>query len=253
MVRAGAPAVGLVAIVLLAGCYASTEPATDVGSEGATLRAHGTADKGPATSWFEYEVTGRVGDPQRSNTLNWPAGASGPISQKVTGLSASAPYSYRICGQDNETETVCAQTRTFTTKAATEDVASGGWWSGCCASFGVNARSSPGGENARGSMSRRFGNSFDPVSTSFQGVVTCLEVDGRRAVIGAVGEVKTSPSGTTHSASLLALAVDGVTGADAFATQEYGPPSPPNCETAQFGEPTEVQNWFEWVVNDADM
>jgi hypothetical protein len=252
VVRAGALAVGLVAVVLLAGCYASTEPATDVGSESATLRAHGTADKGPATSWFEYEVTGRVGDPALTRELSWPAGASGPITQKVEDLSASAPYSFRVCGWDNETEAVCAQTRTFTTKAATEDAAHGGWWSGCCASFGVNARSGPGGENARGTVGERRGNSFDPVSTSYQGTVTCLEVDGRRAVIGSVGELKTDPSGTTRTVSLLVLAVDGVTAADAYATQGYGPASPPNCKTAEFGEPTEVQTWFEWVVNDAD-
>jgi hypothetical protein len=252
VVRAGALAVGLVAIVLLVGCYASTGPATDVGSETATLRAHGTADKGPATSWFEYEVTGRVGAPAQTRELDWPAGASGPITLKVEDLSASTPYTFRVCGRDNETAAVCAQTRTFTTKAATEDVAHGGWWSGCCSSFGVNARSGPGGENARGSIAQRVGNSFDPVSTSFQGNVTCLEVDGRRAVVGAVGEVETSPSGTTSPASLLVLAVDGVTGADAYTTQNYGPASPPNCETAEFREPNQVQDWFEWVVNDAD-
>ena len=101
-------------------------------------------------------------------------------------------------------------------------------------------------------MSQRKGNSFDPVSTSFQGIVTCLEVDGRRAVIGAVGDVTTSPSGSTSPASLLVLAVDGVTGADAYATKDYGPASPPSCGTAEFGEPNQVQDWFEWVVNDAD-
>jgi hypothetical protein len=250
VVRAGALAVGLVAIVLLVGCYGSTEPATDVGSESATLRAQGTADNGPATSWFEYEVTGRVGDPQRTRTLDWPASASGPISQKVTGLSASAPYSYRLCGEDGQTAAVCAQTRTFTTGAATEDVASGGWWGGCCNSFSVNARSGPDGENARGSMFQQSGNSFDPVSRQFRGIVTCLEVDGRRAVIGAVGEIEEHPSGTTYSAARLVLAVDGVAAADAYAVQDSA--SPPNCETAEFGEPGRLQDSFEWVVNDAD-
>jgi hypothetical protein len=32
------------------GCYASTEPATDVGQSSATLHAHGTANNGEATS-----------------------------------------------------------------------------------------------------------------------------------------------------------------------------------------------------------
>jgi hypothetical protein len=242
----------LVGVALLTGCYASTEPATDVGSETATLRGHGTADKGQAQSWFEYEETGRVGDPQQTNQLTWPGGASGPIIQKVSDLSASTPYTFRVCGTDVATDPVCAQTKTFTTKPPTEDVAHGGWWSGCCNSFAVNARSGPGGENARGSMGLTVGNSFDPVSRHFGGTVTCLEVDGRRAVIGAVGQVTTSPPGTSAPATLLALVVDGVTAADQFEVHDIVSGStPPDCEAAEFTSPTEVQTSFEFVVNDA--
>jgi hypothetical protein len=244
--------VALVGVVFLTGCYAQTQPATDVGSETATLRAHGTADHGQAESWFEYEVSGRVGDPQQTGQLTWPGGASGPIIQKVTDLSAGTSYSFRICGTDVQTDPVCAQTKTFTTKPPTEDVAHGGWWSGCCNSFGVNARSGPGGENPTGSMNLRAGNSFDPVSRSFGGTVTCLEVDGRQAVIGAVGQVTTSPPGTSNPATLLALVVDGVTAADEFEVGEIVSGStPPNCATATFGSPSEAQDWFEFVVNDA--
>ncbi len=69
-------------VVALAGCYASTEPATNVGPEAATLNARGTANNGPARSHFEFWMTGstRVSwtDDQR-----WPAGASGPFSQRA--------------------------------------------------------------------------------------------------------------------------------------------------------------------------
>jgi hypothetical protein len=243
--------VGALAVVALAGCYGSTEPATDVGSESATLRAYGTADKGQAQSWFEYEVAGRVGGPQQTSQLNWPAGARGPIIQKVSDLSAGTPYTFRICGSDDQTPPVCAQTKTFTTKPPAEDSVHAGWWFGCCNSFGVNARSGPGGENPTGSMGLRTGSSFDPVSRSFGGTVTCLEVDGRRAVIGAVGQVTTSPPGTSSPATLLAMVEDGVTAVDKYDVNEIVSGStPPDCSTAQFDSPSDISE-FEFVVNDA--
>lgn len=36
--------------LVLGACYGSTEPATGVAEDSATLRARGTADQGPATS-----------------------------------------------------------------------------------------------------------------------------------------------------------------------------------------------------------
>jgi hypothetical protein len=242
----------LVGAVLLTGCYASTEPATDVGPETATLRAHGTADKGQAESWFEYEVTGRAGAPQQAAHLTWPAGASGPIIQKVSHLSAGTPYMFRICGSDSSTyPPVCAQTKTFTTKAPTQDTAYGSWWFGCCNSFGVDARSGPDGENPSGTMGFGSGNSFDPVSRQFGGTVTCLEVNGRQAVIGAVGQLRTTPPGTTQPATVLAWLGDGVTGVDRYERKDVVLGStPPDCAAAEFNSPTNFSE-FEFVVNDA--
>ena len=167
-------------------------------------------------------------------------------------MSAGTSYTFRVCGTDVQTDPVCAQTKTFTTKPPTEDVAHGGWWGGCCNSFGVNARSGPGGENARGSMNLRTGSSFDPVSRAFSGAVSCLEVDGRRAVIGAVGQVTTSPSGTIQPATLLALVVDGVTAGDENDVNDIVLGStPPDCAAAEFTSPGPVGTQFEFVVNDA--
>ena len=42
---------------VLAGCYGSTEPATEVAFDSAKLNGRGTADKGPAFSYFEYAPT----------------------------------------------------------------------------------------------------------------------------------------------------------------------------------------------------
>lgn len=234
---------------------ASTEPATDIGPEPSKLWARGHANNGPATSWFEYWVTGRAGPPLKTRSLHWPAGANGgPFAQAVDKLSAGTGYSFRICGSDQGTppEGVCAQTRTFTTSAATQDVAHGSWWSGCCVSFGVNARSGPSGQNPHGTMNRREGSSWSQTWWSFQGSVTCLEVNRRRAVIGAVGERIDDPGGTTSPARMLALVEDGVTGSDRFAVTDASTGStPPDCKTAEFGSPTQSPQQFEWVVNDA--
>jgi hypothetical protein len=73
--------------LILGGCYGSTEPATDVGSETATLRAQGTANNGPAGSWFEYWVTGSTANPRTTESIHWPSGASGAFSQKVKNLA----------------------------------------------------------------------------------------------------------------------------------------------------------------------
>ncbi len=43
----------VVAAITLAGCYGSTEPATDVRPNSAVLQARGTANDGPAFSYFE--------------------------------------------------------------------------------------------------------------------------------------------------------------------------------------------------------
>jgi hypothetical protein len=197
-------------------------------------------------------VNARVGPPQTTAHLRWPANASGPFSQTVNNLSADTEYSFRVCGQQlNGSGLACAQTRTFTTEPAVEDSARASWWSGCCESFQVDARSGPGGQNAHGSLSWELGTSSLTQET-FEGAVTCLEVDGRRAVVGAVGEWTVFwPTVTTKPGSMLALVVDGVTLADRFATN---PPSegsaPPGCEAAQFG-PGQTADPFEFVVNDA--
>ena len=99
-------------------------------------------------------------------------------------------------------------------------------------------------------MSLRVGNSFDPVSRSFSGSVSCLDVDGRRAVIGAVGQVTTSPPGTSGPATLVAVIQDGVTAADGYDRGEIVSGStPPVCASEL--TPSSSFSDFEFVVNDA--
>jgi hypothetical protein len=186
--------------VVLAGCYGSTEPATEVGAESAKLNARGTADNGPATSHFEFWITGstRV---RWTDDRHWPAGASGPFFEKVSPLAASSSYSFRVCGSnDGDHAGGCAQTRTFTTAAAVEDSAVGSWPNSPHFDGSVNAHSGPSGQNAHGTISARV--SFQ----AFTGSVTCLLVAGNHATVGAVGNYPGEPGAKE---TMIATIVDG--------------------------------------------
>src|SRR4029453_4803407 len=92
-----------VAVVSLAGCYASTEPATDITFSGATFNARGTANDGPASAYFEYGPTSLSGFETRTASIRFPAGASGPFSAKpfLGPLYAGTEYKFRVCGRDD--------------------------------------------------------------------------------------------------------------------------------------------------------
>jgi hypothetical protein len=183
----------------------------------------------------------------------WPAGASGPFSEKASHLAAASQYSFRVCGQDdNDSEETCGQTRTFTTKAAVEDAVYGGWWAGCCASFGVDARSGPSGENPRGSMNMRGFNQVNGHSIRFTGIVTCLKVDGATAIVGAVGDRNETPPDTTQRVSALVQIVDGRQQEDQYSSQAgFGGPTAPDCDSASFSSHTTLDTRHELIVNDA--
>jgi hypothetical protein len=236
----------------LAGCYASTEPATDVGPESAKLNARGTANSGPAFSHFEYWLTGSTQEHLTVAAGSWPAGASGPFSKTVTNLSADADYSFRVCGRDQDAqENSCAQTRTFKTPPAVEDSVEGGFFHACCASLYVDATSGPSGENAHGSMSMSEFPAFSP-GREFTGFVTCLLVDGRSAAVGAVGQWREYGTQRVdpYPGSLRVGIVDGHLSADKLGSRTQGGASPPNCASETFtGLFESNENFF--VVNDA--
>lgn len=239
-------------LLALPGCYGSTEPATDVGPESATLNAEGTADNGRVFTKFQYGLTGRVGNPLEVGAGPFPAGASGPFSAKVSHLAAGSNYSFRMCGTDDGDENyICAQTRTFTTPPPVEDSAYGEWFAGCCHTFSVDARSGPLGESPHGTMSWHDGPSInDQTERTFTSdEITCMDVDGPRAVVGAVGILHTEPSGEDQLTSALVTIVDGRTQADSYSLT-----SPSNvsfCADASFDNQTPLGSQFEFVVNDA--
>jgi hypothetical protein len=234
--------------VALAGCYGSTEPATDIGPESATLNANGTANNGPATTHFEYWVTGSTNEPRWTEDRDWPAGASGAFTEKVAGLYAGRQYSFRMCGADGDGDPVCAQTRTFTTAPPVQDSVTGSWGPSPHTTGSVDARSGPSGENPEGRFSAR--QLFDTIFAA----VTCLRVSGSRAVVGGVG--RSTPDAPEPNSTFLAAFVDGgPSGMDGFAVRiRPGTTTPPDCASVtSFPEPTmqPARYGSDIVINDA--
>ena len=217
------------------GCYASTEPATDVGQSSAKLHAHGTANNGEAQSAFELWPTGSSSrQVSTGQGFRWPAGASGPFSAKVEGLYPNTNYSFRICGRDLEGGPfVCAQTRTFTTKAATQDELWGGFFGSPSFNGYVRAKSGPAGQNPSGTL---FASDFD-------GFVTCLRVIGNRAAVGGVG---------SNSAMIMTVVDNGPTGIDTVQRSVAPFAIAPNCAAASFANQVPVATDSEgFIIIDA--
>jgi hypothetical protein len=256
--RSALALLAVAAVAVLAGCYGSTEPATDVGIDSATLNGQGTANNGRAHAYFEYWLTGASDDePPRAGGYDYPAGASGPISAKVTNLAANSSYSFHVCGYDYNAEgeggpESCAQTRTFTTKPPVEDALRGGFWAGCCSRLDIDAKSAPNGTNAGGWVRwhRSSSSSPDP-PRDFNGFVTCLAVDGSRAAVGAVGVWKQQGAPNTNATFLITV-VDGRTQEDTYHEVETAGSALPNCATASFAnQNTLIDPTADFIVNDA--
>jgi hypothetical protein len=243
MVRAGCAAV--MASIALVGCYASTEPATDISIGGATLHARGTANNGRASSYFEYGPTSVAGFERRTPGLGWPAGASGPFSETTRFLGplyADTDYKFRVCGSnadDLNGPRVCAQTRTFRTPQATKDAVIGGWSFGISPGFaagGVNASAEPNGSNPGGTMRHQL---HEP-NTIFAGRVTCVQVSGRTGVVGAVGRRTTDgtepdPNGTPNASSVVTVVDGGPGGSDRVGVTLSTSTAPPACTAGTSG------------------
>jgi hypothetical protein len=237
--------------VALAGCYGSTEPATDVGPVSATLNAHGTANNGPVTAYFEYWRSDGSGSTQQTDALHFPAGSHGSFYQAIFGLAETTSYSFRVCGSDDSGgPTVCAQTRTFTTKRVpVEDAVTGDFDLGAVAQGSIDAHSGPSGENPRGHV--HYQGSYANWR-EFDGDVTCVAVSGHQGAVGAVGQaIPLTGSTDPQPATLLVTVVDSDgSGSDTiFGIFENGS-TPPDCATASFNSQFPNQAG-ELIVEDA--
>ncbi len=172
--------IGVLLTIALAGCYGSTEPATNVGLESATLNAQGKANNGPAQAWFVYGSDNLSGSYRTTPKRSLPAGASGPFSERVSGLERGIQYRFRLCGNDAEKEPVCAPSRLFETLGGDRVVGSGTGSSGTnTASLTIDAKSGPTGRGPRGGV---HGTSTQ--GGSIEGSVYCLTVSGNTATVG---------------------------------------------------------------------
>jgi hypothetical protein len=173
--------IGVLFTIALAGCYGSTEPATNIGLDSATLNAQGKANNGPAQAWFKYWSPNLFGSDRTTPKRSLPAGASGPFSERVNGLERGIEYRFQLCGNDAGKAAVCAPSRSFETLGGDRVVGSGTGSSGTnTASLTIDARSGPTGRGPRGEVhgtSSQGGNIDD-------GIVDCLTVSGNTATVG---------------------------------------------------------------------
>jgi hypothetical protein len=194
----------------LTGCYGNTTPATNLKPNGATLNAKGTADNGPAFSYFEYWKAATPNDKARTPTRQWPAGASGPFSESIGQdlvqgpLRQNTAYEFRVCGGDDETKpAVCVPSRAFTTPAG--DAVDGysptnaqPWDSPLV----IHAWSGPSGQSPQGTV---FSGRARTGGAIFNGTVKCLVVHGNAAAIGAVGTVSSAEASGVPASILILL------------------------------------------------
>jgi hypothetical protein len=174
---------------MLAGCYGSTERATDVGLSSVTLHGRGTANNGPAHTFFEYWPTAEPSGKETTGPQPWPSGASGPFSQSVQALRQGTKYTFRLCGNEVGQPPVCAQTRTFETQRPDSAAGMGTAPSG----EGereirviLHASSGPSGQEPGGELLLETVSGTPPAGV--RGHVNCLKVTGSTARLAAIAK-----------------------------------------------------------------
>lgn len=226
-------------VSVLCGCFGSTEPATDIGIDRATLTAQGTANAGDAHVYFEYWPSAQPGSVFATIGKDVPAGASGkysePTANSFNGLAVGTQYSYRVCAKDQSAPAgACAQTRTFTTVRPAGDLVRGNYltfFGGIDHNGSVDAHSDASGANAGGTMTLP-GDKMPAPGGTFSGNVTCLRVQGNRATVGAVGSNNGVP--TTALFELVDNDATWIGTADQIDWTETPGSSPPDCSTGSF-------------------
>jgi hypothetical protein len=223
-------ALGVLSALLLVGCYGSTEPATNMRPDSVQLNGRGTANHGPAYTFFRVQKFGVPLPPTFDTpTRQWPAGASGPFSEKLTGLETATDYYYKLCGADAGEQPVCANSQSFATRGPDgQDSVLGSWrvrQSADPSGGRAQARSDPSGANPRGSL--EITEVTDHLH-DFTGFVTCLRVEGNKATVGAVG-LDQDENGTDHPSTAIASFLDRAQG-DLFSIELQPGSTPPDCD-----------------------
>jgi hypothetical protein len=234
----------LAAVVIAAGaaftgCYGSTEPATNITGDTATLNGQGTANNGDARIYFQLWNT-KTGVHRDTPEQYVHAGASGPFVVNVRALEANTGYSFRLCGSDvDPVREVCAQTRTFTTGPLRNDWVQASWAVGAGTGFsgGVYARGEPNGENPTGTVGTTVQCDINHCFV-FDGSVTCMKVQGNKAVVGAVGkEDDLGDPSPPPAQTRLVFVLDDDSGSDQTGYTSESGTTPPNCAAADLSGP----------------
>jgi hypothetical protein len=188
----GALGVGL--LLVFAAC-GQTDYATDVTEDGAQLNGTITtlAEDVTTTAWFEYWPTANPSNKQQ--TPDQDVTSTGPLNADVGSLANQTEYQYRLCGTEDDSQVVCAQTRRFTTGRAT--VQGYGYTDFVGDPLGVRERFQGLDFDAVAGSSGLSGPAFVvyeldagssiltfPLGSRTTPTVTCFDVEGNTAVIG---------------------------------------------------------------------
>ena len=198
-----AAVIALVAVAGLTGCIGQTEFATNIGATRATLNGVGVAEDGPANVYFEYWRASAPIDVFTTPVQAIPDGAAGPVSADVKGLESNTLYAYRLCGQEEGQQPVCAQTRRFVPGqdnvlawGATVPIVNAPGAPIYFYPIDFEVFGGPPGENDP------FGHAFTRreqrvaplvLGSRTEDWITCVEIDGNRAVVGWYVDLEVPP------------------------------------------------------------
>jgi hypothetical protein len=235
--RRGLCALAGFAALALSGCVGVTDPATHVTQTSAWLEAHGRSDDYPAKFYFRYansEADLRTAAAHRTPTRTVPAhrpasGEYGYFHEGVFDLLPGRNYYYELCGADDRpgAQEACGGVqRFFTNPSSSQDSVHGTLYSGFgpyVNTYTFDAASGPQGQNADGWITVLYRGWY----VLWEGRVTCLSVNGKRAAIGMVGQAKDGPD--RPFSGLFTLTNDGPEPTLGVLEQ-----SPPDCANATF-------------------
>lgn len=237
MSRRRLPVVAVLGTALaVAGCYGSTEPASNIGYDNAVFEGKGTTGQAGTHVFFQWWQAGRADNVLSTPGTDIGGNVTGPFSEPPF---ASAPllrpatqYFFRLCGR--ESSTICAQTLSLTTLTPTGDRVHGTFAFGSDLSTvgTVDALSDRTGANPTGKLSLPA--TPDATTDEFSGKVTCVKVNGSQAVVGAIGSDNEGAAAGLLEINDNDRDTPNMT-ADRVDWQVTHGTTPPNCATRPFG------------------